>query len=446
MVNERILARRINPVKAIAVSFLAIILLGTVLLMMPFSSRDAKPTGLMDALFTATSATTVTGLVVKDTNDHYSTAGQIIILALIQIGGLGYMTLMSFLFMFGRNLRLAGSVYFHESMNLPSIGDVYKFAKRTIAFVALFEALGALVLFLTWKSGMGTATAAKYGIFHATSAFNNAGFDLFGGFNSLASSISSPVVNATVIILTIVGGIGFIVMNELLQKLKNSRYRLSLHTKVAIAMTVILLVVGSVAFFALEKNNAEKDLSPPDAAMAAVFHSAVARTSGFATLPLAGFGTLTLAMIGALMFIGSSPGGTGGGVKTTTIFVAARTMVSFVQGKADVEAFNRRIGGLAIIKSFATITAAVAVIAAATTAMSIAERHNYAKITFEAISAFSTTGLSTGITPELTSTSKLVLIAVMFIGRVGPLALLHLLMAGKTTAKTRLPEEGVLVG
>ena len=216
--HETFLAKRINPIKAIAISFLVVILIGAVLLMAPFSSRDKKPTSFVDAIFTATSATTVTGLVVKDTHDYYSPIGHVIILALIQIGGLGYMTLMSFLFIFGRNLKLEAGVYMQESINLPSIGEIYKFARNTIIFVLVLELLGALALFLLWHGSMGAKTAVKYGIFHSIAAFNNSGFDLFGGFNSLTSQATNVGVVLTITLLVISGGIGFIVMNELQQR------------------------------------------------------------------------------------------------------------------------------------------------------------------------------------------------------------------------------------
>ncbi len=446
MVYETILAKKVNPVKAIAVSFLVIILIGTVLLMMPFSSREHKATTFPDALFTATSATTVTGLVVKDTHDYYSPTGHIIILALIQIGGLGYMTLMSFLFIFGRNMKLAGGVYLQESMNLPSIGDVYKFARNTAAFVMLFELLGAFALFLTWKGSMGISAAIKYGAFHSIAAFNNSGFDLFGGFNSLASQATNVGVNLTIMLLTITGGIGFIVMNELIQKLKNRRQKLSTHTKLVLATTAILILAGTAAFFALEKNNAITNLSLPQQIMASAFQSVNARSSGFNTVPFGGLRTATMLLLAALMFIGSSPGGTGGGIKTTTAAIAIKSLIAFARGKTDVELFDRRLSSGALVKAFATISAAAILVIVASAAISVIEPVPYEKILFETVSAFGTVGLSTGITQQLALASRLILIGVMFIGRIGPLAMLHLALAQKRTQLVRLPEEDVPVG
>lgn len=448
MAYEKVLAKKVNPIKAISISFIAIIVVGTVLLMMPFSSREGKRTGLVDAFFTATSATTVTGLVVKDTHDYYSNFGHWIILALIQIGGLGYMTLMSFLFIFARNLKLSGGIYVQESMNLPYLGDIYKFAKHTVVFVFLFELTGAVALFAIWAGSMGPAIAAKYGVFHSVSAFNNAGFDLFGGFNSLISLASNGGVNLTIFILTVVGGIGFVVISELWQKLRNRKARLSLHTKVILTTSIALLVFGAAAIFALEYGN-EKTIGKLDLAdkgMTAAFHSATARTSGFATVNIGAMGLTTLLLLGLLMFIGSSPGGTGGGVKITTVVVALQTLLSFAKGKSEVEIFDRRISAPPVIKSFATIFGALVVIIAASMLISLIEPQAFEKILFEAVSAFSTTGMTTGITPELGSAAKLLLAAVMFIGRIGPLALMHLFLAKKISQRTRLPEEDVLVG
>ena len=446
MVYEKILAKKVNPVKAIAASFLLIILIGTALLMMPFSSRGHKATTFPDALFTATSATTVTGLVVKDTHDYYSPIGHIIILALIQVGGLGYMTLMSFLFIFGRNMKLAGGVYLQESMNLPTIGDVYKFARNTAAFVMLFELLGTLALFLTWRGSMGTLTAIKYGVFHSVAAFNNSGFDLFGGFNSLASQATNVGVNLTIMLLTISGGIGFIVMDGLLQKLRNRQQKLSMHTQLVLVTTAVLILTGTTAFFALEKNNAIANLSLPQQIMASAFHSVNARSSGFNTVPFGGLRAATMLLLMALMFIGSSPGGTGGGIKTTTAAVAVKSLIAFARGKTDVELFDRRLSSGALAKAFAAISAAAILVIVASAAISVVEPAPYEKILFETVSAFGTVGLSTGITQHLAPASRLILIGVMFIGRIGPLALLHLLLSSKTTQKTRLPEEDAMVG
>lgn len=447
MVYERILAKKVNPVKAIAASFLVIILIGTALLMMPFSSREHRQTPFADALFTATSATTVTGLVVKDTHDYYSPIGHMIILALIQIGGLGYMTFMSFLFIFGRNLKLAGGVYLKESMNMPSIGDIYKFARNTAAFVFLLELLGAAALFLTWRGSMETAAAIKYGAFHSIAAFNNSGFDLFGGFNSLISQANNFGVNLTIMLLTITGGIGFLVMNDLLHRRRDSRYRLNTNTKIVLATTAILLVAGAAGFFLLEKESATLEgMSLPEKAVASAFHSVNARSSGFTTVPFGGLRTATLLLLIVLMFIGSSPGGTGGGIKTTTAAVAFKSVISLAKGKTDAEMFGRRLSNTTIAKAFAIIASATALVVAASAIMAAKEPLPYEKLLFETVSAFGTVGLSTGITPQLATLSKGILIAVMFIGRVGPLAMLHLALAQRKTQLVRLPEEDVPVG
>ena len=445
--HKDILAKRLNPVKAIAVSFLVVILIGTALLMAPFSSRENKPTSIVDALFTATSAMTVTGLVVKDTHDYYSTIGQIIILVLIQIGGLGYMTLMSFLFIFGRNLKLEGGIYLQESMNLPSISEVYKFARNTAFFVFVFELLGALTLYLMWHASMGSEAAAKYGIFHSISAFNNSGFDLFGGFNSLTGQATNVGVAATIMLLTLLGGSGFIVINELIYKATGRHRRLSLHTRLVLGMSMMLLVIGTAAFFLLENNQpALKDFSLTDKVLNSAFHSVNARSSGFNSVPIGSLQTATLMLLIILMFIGSSPGGTGGGVKTNTAAVALRALISFAKGKSDIEIFDRRVGADTVLKSFAIIGSAALLIIIASVALSLIEPVAFEKLLFETTSAFGTVGLSTGITPHLAAVSKLILVAVMFIGRVGPLALLHLLLRMKSSSRVRLPQEDVMVG
>lgn len=446
MAAGRIKSRRIQPLKAITLSFIILILLGTLLLMMPFSSREKTATNFVDALFTAASATTVTGLVVKDTHDYYSTSGHIIILLLIQVGGLGYMTLMSLLFIFGRNMKLAGGVYMQESMNLPSVGEISKFARNTALFVLTAELIGAAALFIIWRGMLGAKTAAEYGIFHSIAAFNNAGFDLFGGFNSFSGQVSNFGVNITIMLLVVLGGLGFIVTNELLYKLKHRRHHLSVHTQLVLTITAALVVLGAAAFFALENNNALGSFGLPVKLMASFFNTVMARTAGFSTISFAGLGTATLLLVCILMFIGASPGSTAGGAKTTTVAVALQAMLSSAKGKDDTEIFGRRVSKDTILKSFAIIASAILLIIAATIALSLMEHQPLERIAFEVVSAFSLTGLSTGITPTLSSGSKLVLVIVMFIGRVGPIALLSLFLAKMKTKLVKLPEESLPVG
>ncbi len=435
--------KKVNPIKAIALSFIVLIAIGTVLLMLPASSREGKITGFTDALFTATSATTVTGLIVKGTNDYFSPFGHFIILALIQIGGLGYMTIMSFIFIFSRNMKLSGGVYLKESMNLPSISEIYKFARNITAYVFLLEMLGALALFLSWNGSLGLKTAVKYAVFHSVSAFNNAGFDLIGNFSSQAGNIG---VVMSIAALTIVGGIGFVVINDIHQKIRNRQHKLSLHAKIVLTTTIMLLVIGTVGIFTFETGSSREleKLSVQEQVGTSAFQAVTARTSGFSLIDFGGASAATLFLVSILMFVGASPGGTGGGIKTTTLTAATTTFFSFIRGKRDAEIYGRRLSHEAVAKAFATIFCAVALIAIASMAISAIEPQSFENIIFETVSAFSTTGLSAGITPMLSTISKFILISVMFIGRIGPLSLLILFFERKRIR--RLPEEDVLVG
>ncbi len=427
--------RKVNPTKLIALSFIALIAAGTLFLMLPASSRDGRGAGFTDALFTATSATTVTGLAVKNTQEYFSPLGHFIILALIQLGGLGYMTMMSFIFIFAANTKISGGTYMQESLGMPSLGDLYRFARNTAAYVLLLELAGAAALFLSWKGNMEGWTLIKYSAFHSISAFNNAGFDLFSSFSSQANNIGVVIAIA---LLTILGGLGFIVIREVHTKIRNRQCRMSLHAKIALTTTILLLVLGTAGIFAFESGKGLESLK------VSAFQSATARTSGFSLIDYGGASAATLFLVSILMFIGASPGGTGGGIKTTTFTAATSTFFSFIRGRRDTEIYGRRLSHEAIAKAFATIFISVALVAAASLAISAIEPESFENIIFETVSAFSTTGLSAGITPVISTASKLILVTVMFLGRIGPLSLLILLF--ERARIRRLPEEDVLIG
>ncbi len=435
--------RKVNPIKLIALGFIILIAMGTALLMLPAASRDGNGAGFTDALFTATSATTVTGLTVKGTQDYFSPLGHFIIMALIQLGGLGYMTIMSFIFIFAANKRISGSAFMQESMSMPSLGEIYKFARNTAAYVFLLEAAGAAALLLSWKGSMEGWTLIKYSVFHSISAFNNAGFDLFSSFGSQMGNTGAVLAIA---LLTIFGGIGFLVICDLHKKILNRRHRLSLQSKIVLTTTILLLVIGTAGFFAFESGSGKElgSLSFEERLEASSFQSATARTSGFSLIDFGGASAATIFLVSMLMFIGASPGGTGGGIKTTTFTAATMTFFSFVRGKRDTEIYGRRLSHESVAKAFATIFISVTVIVIASMAISAIEPQSFEKILFETVSAFSTTGLSTGITPVLSVFSKFILMGLMFIGRIGPLGLLILLLEKRKIR--RLPEEDILVG
>lgn len=440
--------RRMNPLHVVVTFFLLLILTGSLLLWLPAATQSGKRLPYVDALFTSASAADVTGLVVVDTGDTFSFFGKIVILCLIQMGGLGYMALATFfLILLGKKISLRHRMVFSETMNRPSLTNIIGFGRYIFLNVVTLELIGALVLFLSWTDDFGTLRALKMGLFHAISAFNNAGFDLMGNFKSLTGYANDGVVNITIMILIIAGGIGFVVLSELYDKFKNKE-RLSLHSKIVLAMTIILIVVGAVLFGIFESHN-QATLAPMSLKgkmLAASFQSVTARTAGYNTVMIGDLTKASLFLIMILMFIGASPGGTGGGIKTTTFAILTANIASAVRNKDDVEMINRKIPHNIVHKTVAIFFLSIAAIFIATMMLSIFDKHPPISLFFEVVSAFGTVGLSTGITPLLSDASKMVLAFMMFLGRVGTLTLILFFATKRSTGRVTLPEEQVPVG
>jgi len=442
-----LLRYRVNPFKFLMASFAGIILIGTILLMLPVSSAEGKATPLIDALFTATSATCVTGLVVRDTGTYFSAFGQFVILILIQLGGLGYMTTMTlFAILLKRHIPVTQRIILQENMGYPTLSQIIVFAKHIFVSVFTFEAVGALILFFRWKN-LGVSTALKYSVFHSISAFNNAGFDVLGNFKSLTEYVYDPVVNITIMLLIIFGGIGFLVLSNIYNHLLYKK-RLSLHSKLVICTTIVLIFIGALLIFAFESRNPETlgKLSPAGKILASLFQSVTSRTAGFNTIAIGKMTTAGLMVIIFLMFIGASPGGTGGGIKTVTFVVALSAIVSYVRGKNKTEIHNRSISQEAVTRAFAIIILSILFIYLNTMLLCAFNNFSVSQNLFEAVSAFGTVGLSTGITPQLNIASKIILIILMFIGRVGILSPILFLKYYHDACKVNLPEEEISVG
>lgn len=446
VIPEPVLKRKVSPIAFIVMSFLVIILIGSLLLSSSLTHRDTD-IKFIDALFTATSATTVTGLVVVDTYDTFNWLGQFIILILIHIGGLGYMTVISFFFLGGRIMPLRQAVFIKEQLNLPSIGDILTLARRIFLTVFIFEIIGALILAFFWQSTMGFMKSAWFGIFHSIAAFNNAGFDLLGQFKGFTEFTGNWFINITIMVLIIIGGIGFIALSDMINAFKKENHHLSLHTKIVLAATICLILFGALLIFLFEKSNKDTlyPLSTGDRILSSLFHSVSARTAGFNTIDISKLTIPTLLVLMLLMFIGASPGGTGGGVKTTSFAVAILTFFSFLKQKEGAEAFNRRISMEVVEKSFLLMFFSFFVIFISVILLTFFDAFEFRKLLFETISAFGTVGLSTGITKDLTSASKLVIMSMMFIGRIGPLTLLSLITWSKRS-KVNYLEEQVAIG
>ncbi|MDI3547613.1 MAG: trk/ktr system potassium uptake protein [Halanaerobiales bacterium] len=434
----------LSPGQILVLGYLIVITTGTLLLLLPVATISGKSTTLLDALFTATSATAVTGLIVVNTAEHWTRFGQTIIMLLVQIGGFGFMTSTTMLFLiFGKKMSLRERLIIMEELNYNKLSGVISLTRYIILLTFSLELIGAILLYQYFKNLMPAARAWYFSIFHAISAFNNAGFDLFG--NSLRSFVSSTYINLVISFLFILGGLGFIVIAEIYRKLDLKS--LSLHTKLVLTITLFITVFGTVAIFILEYDNPATigNLSLKDKLLASFFQAVTPRTAGFNTVTIGHFKDVSLFLIILLMFTGASPGSTGGGVKTTTVGTLLIVVYNIALGKEDIEVFGRRLKKKDIFKTLSVVVISLLVIAAVTLVLTFTEQFAFIQIVFEVFSAFGTVGLSTGITSNLTSIGRIFIIITMFIGRVGPFTIA--LALGKRLRKgIRYPEEDILIG
>ncbi|MFZ5946004.1 MAG: TrkH family potassium uptake protein [Bacillota bacterium] len=437
----------LTPARILVLGFLTFILLGALLLSLPFAVIPGKELSFLDAIFTATSAVCVTGLVVVDTGTTFTRLGQTVILLLIQIGGLGFMTFATLFFiLLGRKITLKERLLLQEALNQVSIEGIVRLTKNVIQFSFSIQFIGISILFLRWSGEMGWQKALYFGIFHSISAFNNAGFDLFGEFRSLTGYTEDIVTNITVMFLIITGGIGFFVLSDLyVHKLR----KLSLHTRVVLWISLLLIVSGSIAFFILEFNNPHTigNLDPMEKVLASVFQSVTTRTAGFNSIDITQMRATSQLFMMILMFIGASPGSTGGGIKTTTLISIVLFVISTFRGNVHVTLRKRTLPRDIIQKAIAITSMGLILILIVTSLLTITESADFIIILFEAVSAFATVGLSLGLTLQLSSIGKIAIAFTMFIGRVGPLTLAFAL--GKNRQKLnqmKYPDERIIIG
>jgi trk system potassium uptake protein TrkH len=442
----------LSPAQFLAVSFAGLIALGTLLLWMPIASESGAPLTLVDAFFTSTSAVCVTGLIVVDTPNALSTVGEIVLLLLIQAGGLGYMTLSTLVaVVIGKRLSLAERSVLQEALNVDTREGLVRFALAVLKTTALFEVTGAVILTLRWWREWGLGRAAYLAIFHSVSAFNNAGFSLFP--DNLVRYRGDLVVNLVITGLIIAGGLGFFVLREIWHKRRF--HSLGLHTKMAVSLTAFLLVVGTVALWVLEWRN-EKTLAPlglGESLLAAWFASVTPRTAGFNTIDVGGMTTAGLFVTMVLMFVGASPGGTGGGVKTTTFGVTVFALLATIRGQAEPVVFGRRIVLDIVSRAFFVSLMAFLAMNAIAALLLIVEGRDLLRTLFETTSAFGTVGLSMGLPGTVLSLAggfgaggKLLLVLMMFLGRVGPLTVVVALAGRQQPPRVKYPEGRVLIG
>jgi len=440
---------KLTPTQVLALGFATIILIGTLLLMLPVATKSGERTDFLTALFTATSATCVTGLVVVDTKTYWSVFGQIVIMLLIQVGGLGIMTMSTlFALILGRKITFKERLVMQEAFNTNSLGGIVKFAKYILMVSFLFESIGAIMLTLRFLPQMGLKKAVYYGLFHSISAFNNAGFDLMGNFKSLTGYVSDWVVNLVVMGLIIFGGLGFYVLLDIYEHRHFNKF--TLHSKIVITITLLLIAIGTLLIFLFEYNN-PKTLGPldfPTKILAALFQAVTPRTAGFNTLSLSDMTIASKFLTIILMFIGASPAGTGGGIKTTTFAVILYTVLSVIQGEEETVLYKRTISRNIVYKAVAISFISVFIIFSVTMVLSITETSNFLTVLYETTSAFGTVGLSLGLTPELSTVGRIIIIFTMYTGRVGPLTLALALAKRQRRPKPiiKYAEEKIMVG
>lgn len=440
--------QRLSRVQTIALGFILIIAVGTVLLMLPIASKNGESAGFLNALFTATSSTCVTGLVVVDTYTNWTLFGQSVILLLIQIGGLGFITIGVFFSIFmKRRIGLKERNLIQESVNTLQIGGTVRLVRKIVCYAAVFEGLGALLLMIRFIPQFGVAEGAWYSVFHSISAFCNAGFDLMGKFQPYSSLVlyeDDMLVNLVVMALIVIGGIGFIVWDDIsIHKWNVKKYLL--HTKIVLFMTLILIVAGSLCFYFFERENLAA-LDAKGQILASVFGAVTPRTAGFNTIDTGAYTEGTRMLTVMLMFIGGSPGSTAGGIKTTTMMVILLYIWATLRNKSGLNIFGRRMDEDSIKKASTVFFINLILAAVCTLIMAGLETLPLSDILMEIFSAIGTVGISTGITRDITVASKYMLILLMYCGRIGSMSFALFFTEKRHSAPVKLPIERITIG
>ena len=439
---------RLNAVQILAIGFALVILVGGTILSLPISSVNGENTNFLDAIFTSTSAVCVTGLITLDTGTHWNAFGQTIIIILIEIGGLGFMSLTTFVaILLGKKITLRDRLLMQEAMNTFNIEGLVRMVKYVLGFTFTVQFFGALLLSTQFIPEYGFKKGILYSLFHSASAFCNAGFDLFGHFNSLVNYSNNSIVLLTISGLIIIGGLGFTVILEI-YNYKGTK-KLSVNSKLVLLITTCLVFGGMIIMFILEYNNPNTigDMGFKDKLLNSFFASVSPRTAGFNSvstddMTMAGKFTTIL-----LMFIGGSPGSTAGGLKTTTFGVLILTVISILKGREDTEVFERRFSKETVYKAIALFSIGMILVIIVTMVLSITESNqSFINLLYEATSAFGTVGLTTGVTQELSSIGKVVIMITMYFGRVGPLTVILALVNRRKKKGYKYPEGKILIG
>lgn len=446
--KRKLKEKKLNPAQILVLGFAGLIIIGGILLNLPIASVDGESIGFIDSLFTSASAVCVTGLVVVNTATYWTLFGKIVILMLIQMGGLGFMTMATLVaLLIGKRITLRQRLVIQEGLNQFSLEGVVKLTKYVIMSTLIIEAIGAIILSTRFVPIYGIKNGIWYSIFHSISAFCNAGFDITG--NSIVPFAGDAVVNITLALLIIIGGLGYTVYIDLT---RNKEFKSNtLHTKFVLLSTAILLITGFVFILIIEYNNPKTLGNLPfiDKITASMFQAVVPRTAGFNSIDIGGLTKATSFLMIILMFIGGSPGSTAGGIKTTTFGVIILTMYSILKGKSDVDVFRKRIPYELIFRALAVLGISLFLVVFVTMILTLTESENsFLDLLFETTSAFATVGLTRGVTSDLSSIGRLILIFTMFTGRLGPLTLGFALAKrqDKDKGNFRYPEGKIMIG
>jgi trk system potassium uptake protein len=441
----------LKPAQLMLAGFLGAIGAGSILLMLPAATATGERLPLIDAIFTATSAVCVTGLIVQDTATCFSTFGQVVIASLIQVGGLGIMTFSVVLtVLLGKHIEISQRAVLQDALDHDTLAGVRRLIRFIVLMTFAFEAIGAVLLFLSWHADFESLPLAIcHAVFHSVSAFCNAGFSTFS--DSLAGFRGNAGVNMVICGLIISGGLGFAVIQSLSGMMQNRlrgqmNNRIRIQTRIVLRMTVLLIITGTLTVYLTERSGLLRGLSPGNIVLASFFQSVTARTAGFNTLDIGALSSATAFATIVLMFIGASPGSTGGGIKTTTVACLWAAIITSVRNRPHVEIHRRTIPTETVYKALTLLCVSLSIVVLFTLLLLSTEQKPFLDVLFEVVSAFGTVGLSMGLTPELSGAGRILITALMFIGRLGPLTIAYAMLPSHAKVSYKYAEERVMIG
>jgi trk system potassium uptake protein TrkH len=438
---------KMNPAQLIVMSFASIIIIGSFLLYLPYSRPQGEAMRYIDALFTSTSAVCVTGLIVVDTGTAFSRVGQVFLILLIQVGGLGIMTIAAFIQVsLGSQMSLHGRFSTAALLDTQNLRNLYAIIRSIVFITFAIEAVGVLFFFSSFFGRFSSSWEALfYSIFHSVSAFCNAGFSLFS--TSFMSARSNTWVNFVLILLIILGGLGFTVLLNLFRRtVYGKNERITVQTRIVILTSLALIVFGAVNIYFFERGSLFSSYEGHERVLSSIFQSVTTRTAGFNTVDIAALDPKTLFLMSILMFIGASPGSTGGGIKTTTFFTLILSIITILRDQRFNTIFKRRIPYQVVNRAIAILVSAMGLVIIGTIMLGFSEQFSFMEVYFETVSAFGTVGLSTGITPLLSDFGKIIVMITMFVGRLGPLTIVLAIRNVQGSRLVTYPEERVMVG